>query len=90
MSSTSPLLPDNLQTGCAVLVVLRVGLQVVDVDVWQAREEQLQLLLIEDGDQPKQEKDDAMLEYEDTIVVGLHTSWGLCRRIPPRKHRVVS
>ena len=62
MSSTPPDLPDNLQTGCAVLVVLGVGLQIVDVDVWQTREEQLQLLLIEDGDQPRQKKDDAMLE----------------------------
>ena len=57
-----PHLPDNLQTGCAVLVVLGVGLQIVDVDVWQTREEQLQLLLIEDGDQPREKKDDAMLE----------------------------
>ena len=56
MSST-PHLPDNLQTGCAVLVVLGVGLQIVDVDVWQTREEQLQLLLIEDGDQPKKRDD---------------------------------
>ena len=56
MSST-PHLPDNLQAGCAVLVVLGVGLQIVDVDVWQTREEQLQLLLIEDGDQPKKRDD---------------------------------
>ena len=49
-------------------MILGVGLQVVNVDVRQAREEQLQLLLIEDGDQPRQKKDDAMLEYEDTIV----------------------
>ena len=68
MSSTPPDVPDNLQTGCAVLMVLGVGLQIVDVDVWQTREEQLQLLLIEDGDQPRQKKDDAMLEYEDTIL----------------------
>ena len=53
-----PDLPDNLQAGGAVLVVLGVGLQVVDVDVRQTREEQLQLLLVEDGDQP--ESDDAM------------------------------
>ena len=53
-----PNLPDNLQTGGAVLVVLGVGLQVVNVDVRQTREEQLQLLLVEDGDQP--ESDDAM------------------------------
>ena len=54
--STTPHLPDNLQAGCAVLVVLGVGLQIVDVDVWQTREEQLQLLLVEDGDQPKKER----------------------------------
>ena len=53
-----PILPDNLQTGCAVLVVLGVGLQIVNVDVRQAREEQLQLLLVEDGDQP--ERNDPM------------------------------
>ena len=34
-------------------MVLGVGLQVVNVDVREAREEQLQLLLIEDGDQPR-------------------------------------
>ena len=34
-------------------MVLGVGLQVVNVDVRQAREEQLQLLLVEDGDQPE-------------------------------------
>ena len=39
-------------------MVLGVGLQVVNVDVRQTREEQLQLLLVEDGDQP--ESDDAM------------------------------
>ena len=33
-------------------MVLRVGLQVVDVDGGQARDEQLKLLLCEDGDQP--------------------------------------
>ena len=43
---------DNLETGDAVLVVLCVRLQVVDVDVGQAREQQLQLLLVEDRDQP--------------------------------------
>lgn len=35
-----------------VLVVLRVGLEVIDVDGGQTRDEQLQLLLSEDGDQP--------------------------------------
>ena len=35
-----------------VFVIFSVGLQVVDVDGGQARDEQLQLLLSEDGDQP--------------------------------------
>lgn len=35
-----------------VLVIFRVGLQVIDVDRRQTRDEQLQLLLSEDGDQP--------------------------------------
>ena len=56
-------LPDYLQTGGAVLVVLGVGLQIVNVDVRQTREEQLQLLLVEDGDQPK--SNDARLEFEE-------------------------
>ena len=47
------MLPDNLQTGGAVLVVLRVRLQVVNVDVRQPRQEQLQLLLVEDRNQPE-------------------------------------
>ena len=50
------MLPDNLQTGGAVLVVLGVGLQIVNVDVRQAREEQLQLLLVENGDQPERDE----------------------------------
>ena len=33
-------------------MVLRVGLQVIDVDGGQTRDKQLQLLLSEDGDQP--------------------------------------
>ena len=35
-----------------VFVIFSVGLQVVDVNSGQARDEQLQLLLSEDGDQP--------------------------------------
>ena len=46
--------PDNLEAGDTVLVVLSVGLQVVDVDVRQPREQQLQLLLVEDRDQPEE------------------------------------
>ena len=41
--------PDDLEAGGAVLVVLGVGLQVVNVDVRQTRQQQLQLLLVEDG-----------------------------------------
>ena len=33
-------------------MIFSVGLQVIDVDGGQARDEQLQLLLSEDGDQP--------------------------------------
>ena len=44
-------------------MVLGVGLQVVNVDVRQTRQEQLQLLLVEDGDQPK--KDGARSECEE-------------------------
>lgn len=35
-----------------VFVIFSVGLQVIDVNGGQARDEQLQLLLSEDGDQP--------------------------------------
>ena len=42
--------PDDLEAGGTVLVVLGVGLQVVNVDVRQTRQQQLQLLLVEDGD----------------------------------------
>ena len=45
-------LPNYLEAGNTVLMVLCVRLQVVDVDVGQAREQQLQLLLVEDRDQP--------------------------------------
>ncbi len=43
--------PDNLQRGVLILVVLRVGLEVVDVDGGQPRDEQFELLLVEDGDE---------------------------------------
>ena len=42
----------HLQRGGLILVVLGVGLEVLDVDGGQARHEQLDLLLVEDGDQP--------------------------------------
>ena len=45
-------LPNYLEAGNTVLMVLCVRLQVVNVDVGQAREQQLQLLLVEDRDQP--------------------------------------
>ena len=44
--------PDYLEACDTVLVVLCVGLQVVDVDVGQAGEQQLKLLLVEDRNQP--------------------------------------
>ena len=44
--------PNYLEAGNTVLMVLCVGLQVVDVDVGQAGEQQLQLLLVENRDQP--------------------------------------
>ena len=44
--------PDYLEACDTVLVVLCVGLQIVDVDVGQAGEQQLKLLLVEDRNQP--------------------------------------
>ncbi len=41
-----------LQRRGLVLVVLGVGLEVVDVNVGQARDEQLELLLVEDANEP--------------------------------------
>lgn len=41
----------DLQGVGLVLVVLRVGLKVINVNGWQARDEEFQLLLIEDGDE---------------------------------------
>ena len=52
-------------------MVLRVGLQVVNVDVGQAGEEQLQLLLVEDGDQPEKDnlvKDQDVERYNVTSL----------------------
>ena len=48
--------PDNLETGDAVLVVLCVRLQVVNVNVWQPWKQQLQLLLVEDHNRPEQRR----------------------------------
>ena len=47
------LLPNYLQTRGGVLVVLGVGLQVVNVDIGEAGQQQLQFLLVEDSDQSK-------------------------------------
>lgn len=51
VQSPSHLLPNYLQARGGVLVVLGVGLQVVNVDVGEAGQQQLQLLLVEDCDQ---------------------------------------
>ena len=43
--------PDDLQRVGLVLVVLCVGLEIVDVNVGQSRQQQLEFLLVEDGDE---------------------------------------
>lgn len=34
-----------------VLVVFSIGFQILNINIWQSRDQQLQLLLIEDGNQ---------------------------------------
>ena len=59
----------HLKRVLSVLVVLRVGLKVIDVNVGQTRNEQLQFLLIEDGD--KVFGDDVIEPLEEAVYLRL-------------------
>ena len=43
--------PLDLRRGWIVIVILRVALPVIYVNIWQTRDEKLQLLFVEDGDE---------------------------------------
>ena len=65
------LLPNYLQTRGGVLVVLGVGLKVVNVDVGEAGQQKLQLLLVEDSDQSKNE----IIVIQNLTTFWLFTFW---------------
>ena len=60
--------PDYLEACDTVLVVLCVGLQVVDVDVGQAGEQQLKLLLVEDRNQPEKKRKVVKICEKDLVA----------------------
>mmetsp|Transcript_25144 Transcript_25144/g.68340 ORF Transcript_25144/g.68340 Transcript_25144/m.68340 type:complete len:205 (-) Transcript_25144:786-1400(-) len=62
--------PDNRSVGIVALV-LCVGTQVCHIDVWQARDEQLQLVVVEDGDEvPGHQLPEALQERVDLLLDG--------------------
>ena len=68
--------PDYLEACDTVLVVLCVGLQVVDVDIGQAGEQQLKLLLVEDRNQPGKKEESGKNLRDRKIWLHMHTFVG--------------
>ena len=52
-----------MKTVGLILVILRVGLQILDINGWQTRQEQLQFLLVEDADESA--RDDTVEAFKE-------------------------
>ena len=53
-----------MKTVGLILVILRVSLQILDINGWQTRQEQLQFLFVEDADESA--RDDTVESFEES------------------------